>query len=73
MNKLIFRAWAKLEDRGWELIERTADLKLRPRPQWIPRWLWGRILNKLFYLEAILEAPNGYIADETVTVEEKNE
>lgn len=68
MNKLIFRCWACFNDGGWEQIERDTKLKLRLRPRWLPFKLWLWFLNRLFHLEATLEAPNGYIDDATITV-----
>lgn len=32
----------KLQTKKWE---QTLQLTLRPRPWWLPRWLWIRLLN----------------------------
>lgn len=70
MNKLVFSCWYKPSRGSWEQIEGTTGLKIRAKPRWIPFRIWSFLISRLVILEATLEAKDGYIDEQSVTVKE---
>lgn len=36
---------------GVKLIDDQYRMVIKPRPRWLPLWLWQRVLGRLLYLE----------------------
>jgi hypothetical protein len=69
VKKIVFRCWALFDgEKEWKQLEEIARIKLRDKPKWMPRWLWMFFINRLFLLEATIDAKTGYIDNESITV-----